>query len=124
MLVFGMGAVVARNDPNVEIPMEVNLGVVVTPADGWYSAAEDWDVGETGIALQKSGVYVAFWVDEYRGYERRAHGSALDELKPGFDSFRALALLPGDAWQAISRGLWCTSPGSPNGGRKRTSWWF
>jgi hypothetical protein len=88
--VFGMGAVVARNDPNVEIPVEISLGVVVTPADGWYSAAQEWDVGEAGIALKKSGVYVAFWVDKYRGTDQQSMAAVLEELKPGFDSFRAL----------------------------------
>jgi hypothetical protein len=94
LIVFGLGAVVARNDPNVETPVEVNLGVVVTPADGWYSAAGAWDVGTTGIALQKSGVYVAFWVAEYRGTNDELMKEVLEELKPGFDSFSALPPYP------------------------------
>lgn len=90
VLVAGMSAVVARNDPNVEIPVEVSRGVVVMPADGWYSAEDVWDVGESGISLQKSGVYAAFWVDEYRGSNEDLMTAVIDELSPSFESFRAL----------------------------------
>ncbi len=90
LVVFTMSAIVARNDPNMELPVEVDLGVVVTPADGWYSAADQWDVGESAVALQKSGVYLAFWVGEYRGSNDELMTEVLQELRPGFDSFRAL----------------------------------
>jgi hypothetical protein len=94
LIVYGMDAVVARNDPNVEIPIEVNLGVIVMPADGWYSAADVWDVGENAVALQKAGVYVAFWVESYEGDNAGLMTAVLDELKPGFDSFRSLPAVP------------------------------
>jgi hypothetical protein len=90
LVVYGMGAVVARNDPNVETPIEVNLGVVVLPADGWYSAADAWNVGENGVALQKAGVYVAFWVESFGGDNAALMTAVLDDLKPDFDSFRSL----------------------------------
>jgi hypothetical protein len=90
LVVYGMGVLVARNDPNVEVPVTVNLGVVVTPADGWYSAEDEWDVGDTGVALQKSGAYVAFWVEEYAGTNDELMRQVLAELETGFDSFRAL----------------------------------
>ena len=90
LLVYGAAAVVARNDPNVELPIAVSRGVVVTPADGWYSAADEWDVGEAGVALQKSGVYVAFWVDEFRGTNEDLLIMVLEELRPSFESFRIL----------------------------------
>ena len=61
-----MRSATASNDPNVEVPVEVNLGVIVTPANGWYSAARVWDAGPDGISLQSSGAYVAFWAEEYR----------------------------------------------------------
>ena len=56
VVVFAGGRCVAcRNDPNVEVPVEVGLGVVVTPADGWYSAADVWDVGANAVSLQEGG---------------------------------------------------------------------
>ncbi len=94
MLIYGAAAVVARNDPNIELPIAVSRGVVVTPADGWYSAADEWDVGETGVALQKSGVYVAFWVDEFRGTNEDLLTMVLEELRPSFESFRNLPVGP------------------------------
>jgi hypothetical protein len=94
LVVFGLGAVVARNDPNIEVPTEVNLGVIVTPADGWYSAADDWDVGETGIALQSSGVYVGFWVKEYQGTNDELMTDTLADLRADYDSLRVLPPQP------------------------------
>lgn len=94
VLVSGMSAAVARNDPNIEVPVAVARGVVVTPADGWYSAEDVWDVGESGISLQKSGVYVAFWVDPYRGSNDDLMAALIDELGPAFESFRTLPERP------------------------------
>jgi len=94
LVILGIGAVVARNDPNTETPITVGLGVVVTPADGWYSATDEWEVGDSGIALQKSGVYVAFWVDKYRGTNEDLLASVSDELSPFFESFRQLESQP------------------------------
>jgi hypothetical protein len=88
-IVFGMSAVVARNDPNVEVPVEVNLGVVVTPADGWYPATK-WDVGENGIAFLKSGVGVAFWVDPYQGTNEDLMTEVLETFRTQWDAFRDL----------------------------------
>jgi hypothetical protein len=89
-IVYAMSAAVARNDPNVEVPVTVSRGVIVTPADGWYSATDVWDVGESGISLQKSGVYVAFWVDQYDGTNDTLMSAVVDQLSPSFGSFHAL----------------------------------
>lgn len=89
LIVFGMSAVVGRNDPNVETPVEVNLGVVVTPADGWYPAT-DWDVGKNGVGFQKSGVGVAFWVDSYQGDTDQLMASVLEQFRGQWESFRDL----------------------------------
>jgi hypothetical protein len=90
VLVLGLGALVSRNDPNVEVPVEVALGVVVTPADGWYSAAERWDVGEDAVSLQSSGVFVGFWVERYQGTNGEYLDGWLDDLAQEFDRFRPL----------------------------------
>ncbi len=94
LIVFGMSAAVASNDPNIEAPIAMSRGVVVTPADGWYSAEDVWDVGESGVALQKAGVYVAFWVDAFSGSNEELMSAVLDELRPSFDSFHALPARP------------------------------
>jgi hypothetical protein len=90
LIVFALSAVVARNDPNVEVPIEIARGVTVTPADGWYSAAEEWDVGEGAVSLQSSGVYVAFWVEDYSGANDEYLANWLDYLGRELDSFRPL----------------------------------
>ena len=94
LVIVGASSVVARNDPNIEVPIPIARGVVVMPADGWYSAEEEWDVGENGIALQKSGVYVAFWVEEYHGTNDELMAGVLNGLSPYFDSFQRLPAQP------------------------------
>jgi hypothetical protein len=90
VLVYALSAVAAPHDPNDEVPTEVNLGVFVTPADGWYSAAEVWDVGGTGLSLQNSGAYVAFWAEEYPGTNDDLLSELLESLDQQYESFRAL----------------------------------
>lgn len=88
--VFALAGVAAPNDPNVEVPIEVGRGVIVTPADGWYSAAEVWEVGPDAVSLQSSGVYVAFSVEEYAGTNDDLLAETLESLELDFDSFRVL----------------------------------
>jgi hypothetical protein len=90
ILVISLASATASNDPNVEVPVEVNLGVVVTPANGWYSAAKVWDVGPTGVSLQNSGAYVAFWAEEYAGTNDDLLAEMLTNLEGQYKSFRAL----------------------------------
>jgi hypothetical protein len=94
LLILALAGIVARSDPNIEVPTEVDLGVIVTPADGWYSAADIWDVGESGIALQSSGVYVAFWAKAYQGTNDELISEWLESLRQDFDSFRPLRAAP------------------------------
>lgn len=95
-VVFGVSGAVARNDPNVEMPVEVNpgSGVWVTPADGWYSAEDAWEVGDTGIALRSSGVYVAFWAEPYGGSTEQLFAETLDAVEPQYEAFRSQATGP------------------------------
>jgi hypothetical protein len=90
ILVVALASATASNDPNVEVPVKVNLGVVVTPANGWYSAAKVWDVGPTGVSLQNSGAYVAFWAAEYAGTNDDLLAEMLGNLEGQYKSFRAL----------------------------------
>ncbi len=94
VLMLGMGALVARSDPNVEVPVEVSLGVVVTPADGWYSAADRWDVGEDAVSLQSSGVLAGFWVVRFQGTNDEYLITWLDYFQREFDQFRPLPAAP------------------------------
>jgi hypothetical protein len=87
---FVLAEIAAPNDPNVEVPVEVGLGVIVTPADGWYSAADVWDVGPGAVSFQSSGVYVAFSVEPYSGTDEDLLNETLESLKADFESFRAL----------------------------------
>lgn len=89
-LVYVLSLAVQPNDPNVEEPTPVNLGVVVTPADGWYSASEVWEVGPTGIALQSQGAYVAFWAEEYWGTNQELLTEVIASLEEGFENLRML----------------------------------
>ena len=89
-VVSALAAIVTPHDPNVELPIEVGKGVIVTPADGWYSAADVWGVGPDAVSLQRAGVYVAFLVEEYLGSNDELLAEMLEILEPDFESFRVL----------------------------------
>lgn len=90
LIVFGMSAAVARNDPGGEAPVSMERGVVVTPAEGWYSAEDDQRVGASQLVLQKSGAYVTFTVAAFEGTSEELLGYAVQQLQTSFESFRAL----------------------------------
>ena len=91
LFVTTLAVLAAPNDPEVEIPVEVGRGVVVTPADGWYSAADVWDPGPDAISLQSSGAYVAFWAEgDYEGTSDDLLNEWLRSLEPDFESLRVL----------------------------------
>ena len=94
VLILGLGALVARNDPNIEVPLEVGLGVIVTPADGWYSAADHWDAGEGGVTLQSSGVFVGFWAEKSPLTNEEYLAATLDQLGREYGQFRPLPAAP------------------------------
>jgi hypothetical protein len=91
MLVVGVAAsAVAPNDPNQELPVDLGYGVTVTPADGWYSAADVWDVGPNAVSLQSSGAMVAFAAEDYSGSNDDLLAEELESLEGDFDSYRVL----------------------------------
>ena len=90
VVMVSLGALVARNDPNIEVPLAVDLGVEVTPADGWYSAADHWDVGAGGITLQNSGVFVAFWAENTPLTNEQYLSELLDVFAREYEQFRPL----------------------------------
>ena len=48
-------------------PATLGQGVTVTPAPGWDSAQNVWNVGPNAISLQHAGVLAAFGSDSYGG---------------------------------------------------------
>jgi hypothetical protein len=91
---FALAVGASPNDPNVEVPVAVGHGVIVTPADGWYTASEAWDAGPDAISLQNSGVYVAFWAVEYDGTNDDLMTEQLGYLQADFDSSQVLPPSP------------------------------
>jgi hypothetical protein len=70
--------------------VEVGLGVVVNPADGWYSADDDWEIGGEGVALQHSGVLAFFWAEEYQGTTEEYLAEVVAGLQQAYESFSTL----------------------------------
>ncbi len=85
-----LSIIAAPNDPNQETPVQVGLGVVVTPADGWYSAADVWDVGPDALSLQKAGSFVAFSAEGSGAGNQQLLDGQLAVLERDFESYRAL----------------------------------
>ena len=94
ILTFALATIAAPNDPNVEAPVAVGRGVVVTPADGWYDASTAWDLEEGAIALQKSGVYVAFSALAYDGANEDLMAAQLGYLESDFESPQVVPASP------------------------------
>jgi hypothetical protein len=90
IVALALAAIAAPNDPNVEVPVDLGLGVVVTPANGWYSAADVWDVGANAVSFQSSGVLVAFAAQEYGGTNEDLLAEEIVYLQQDFESYRAL----------------------------------
>jgi hypothetical protein len=76
----------------VPAPASVTLGqaVTVTPANGWTSAKNAWDVGPNAVSLKKSGVLVAFAADAYEGETQQLLNAQLAGAREQFGSFRSL----------------------------------
>jgi hypothetical protein len=90
ILLFILALVAAPNDPNKELPTNVGLGVVVTPASGWYSAADVWDVGPDAVSFQKAGSFVAFAAERFGGDNQALLDEQLASLEKDFGSYRGL----------------------------------
>ena len=65
-------------------------GVIVTPAAGWASAENVWEVGPNAVSLKKSGVLVAFAADAYAGDAQQLLDAQLASVRDQFGSFRSL----------------------------------
>ena len=68
----------------------IDRGVVVTPAAGWTSATDEWDVGPGAISLKRAGVVVAFAAQAYEGTAQALLTGQQSALESEFRSFRGL----------------------------------
>jgi hypothetical protein len=71
-------------------PVTLGQGVTVTPADGWASAQNVWDVGPNAVSLRHAGVLVAFGADSFAGSAQELFDLQLADAKAQFGAFRSL----------------------------------
>jgi hypothetical protein len=71
-------------------PVELGQGVIVTPAPGWTSAADVWDVGPNAVSLKRAGVVAVFAADAYDGSTEDLLAFQVDDLEAQFDSYTDL----------------------------------
>jgi hypothetical protein len=73
-----------------QTPASLRQGVTVTPAAGWSSAQDVWNVGPGAVSLQHAGVLAAFAAGSYSGTTQQLLDQQLGDLKAQFGSFRSL----------------------------------
>jgi hypothetical protein len=87
LLLASVAAPAGADEPE---PIELGRGVTVTPASGWTSAADVWEVGPNAVSLKKAGAVVVFAAEAYDGTAEKLLSLQLDDLRGEFDSFDAL----------------------------------
>jgi hypothetical protein len=68
----------------------IGQGVTVTPASGWTSAQDVWNVGPNAVSLQHGGALVAFAADAFSGTTQQLLDDQLSSTQQQFGSFRSL----------------------------------
>lgn len=100
LFIFALAAFAAPENGSGTGPVELGQGVTVSPAGGWTSAADVWQVGPNALSLQRAGVLVAFAAEVYEGTTDGLLAGQSAELEGQFDSYRALppsaSLIAGD----------------------------
>ncbi len=71
-------------------PAKLGRGVTFTPANGWVSAQNVWNVGPGAVSLQHAGVLAAFGAESYGGSTQQLLDEQLASVQQQFGSFRAL----------------------------------
>jgi hypothetical protein len=71
-------------------PVTLGQGVTLTPADGWASAQNVWDVGPNAVSLQHAGALVAFGADSFTGSAQELLDQQLSGVKGQLAAFRSL----------------------------------
>jgi hypothetical protein len=73
-----------------QAPVSLGRGVTLTPAAGWVSAQNVWNVGPGGVSLQRAGVLAAFAADSYDGTAQQLLDEQIAALRAQFGSLRLL----------------------------------
>jgi hypothetical protein len=68
----------------------IGQGVTVTPASGWVSAQDVWNVGPNAVSLKHGGALVAFAADAFSGTTQQLLDDQLSSTQQQFGSFRTL----------------------------------
>jgi hypothetical protein len=90
MSLSGFSGLGAGTGGTSQPPQSLGQGVTVTPADGWVSAQNVWNVGPGAVSLQRAGALVAFAADAYGGTTQQLLDDQLSSVKQQFGSFRSL----------------------------------
>jgi hypothetical protein len=74
-----------------QAPVALGQGVTVTPAPGWSSAENVWNVGPNAVSLQKAGALAAFAADTYSGSAQQLLDTQLASVQRQLGAFRSLS---------------------------------
>jgi hypothetical protein len=94
VLVMSLASFSAAGTGGAHAPVALGRGVTVTPAPGWVSAHDVWNVGPGAVSLQHAGVLAVFAADSYDGTARQLLDEQLASLKAQFGSLRLLPPAP------------------------------
>lgn len=89
-VIIGLSGTSGGKTAAAQGPQKLGQGVTVTPASGWASAQNVWNVGPNAISLQRAGALVAFGADSYAGSTQQLLADQLSNTKSQFGSFRSL----------------------------------
>jgi len=87
LLLATIAAPAGANKPE---PIELGGDVTITPAAGWTSAADVWEVGPNAVSLKRAGAIAVFAAEAYDGSTEELLAMELDDLRAEFDSYSAL----------------------------------
>ncbi len=87
LLLATIAAPAGANKPE---PIELGGDVTITPAAGWTSAADVWQVGPNAVSLKRAGAIAVFAAEAYDGSTEELLAMELDDLRAEFDSYSAL----------------------------------
>jgi hypothetical protein len=85
-----LAAVVAPPGADRPEPVELGRNVMLTPAAGWTSAADVWEVGPDAVSLKRAGAVVVFAAEAYDGTAEELLVAQREDLSAQFDSFGTL----------------------------------
>jgi hypothetical protein len=90
MIVFGLSAVSTAGSEVPQTPISLGHGVTITPAGGWTSASDIWQVGPDAVSLRRAGVLAAFAAADFDGTAGQLLDEQMSALEGQFGSFRTL----------------------------------